>query len=92
MQLFFKTKEKKTYDASAQVQAISEIVAHLISAVENGKDVNVKQLKTHYAWKNNLPDTPKTVDIIAAIPDQYKETLSALLKTKPIRTASGVRI
>jgi elongator complex protein 3 len=31
------------------------------------------------------------VDIISAIPEQYKDILLPVLKQKPIRTASGVR-
>lgn len=34
---------------------------------------------------------PRLVDIISAIPDDYKKALLPKLKARPIRTASGVR-
>ena len=34
---------------------------------------------------------PKMADIYAAIPEEYKSALSKYTKTKPVRTASGVR-
>lgn len=33
---------------------------------------------------------PRLVDIISAIPDDYKKALLPKLKARPIRTASGV--
>jgi elongator complex protein 3 len=62
----------------------------LIEAVEQGRDVNLNGLRLKYARKNKLNNLPKLVDIIAAIPDQYRSTLLPRLKAKPIRTASGV--
>ena len=35
---------------------------------------------------------PRLVDIISAIPDDYKKALLPKLKARPIRTASGVCI
>ena len=32
------------------------------------------------------------VDIIAAIPEEYKNLLTPFLKVKPVRTASGVAV
>jgi elongator complex protein 3 len=34
---------------------------------------------------------PRLVDIISAIPEEYKKALLPKLKARPIRTASGVR-
>lgn len=36
--------------------------------------------------------TPKIVDIIAGIPEEYKSTLTPLIKAKPVRTASGIAV
>lgn len=41
--------------------------------------------------QNGLSKTPKLVEIIAAVPDNYRKKLEHLLKAKPIRSASGVR-
>lgn len=35
---------------------------------------------------------PRLVDIISAIPDDYKKALLPKLRARPIRTASGVRL
>jgi elongator complex protein 3 len=32
------------------------------------------------------------MDLIAALPEQYKESLLPILKAKPIRTASGIAV
>lgn len=74
-----------------KVKTISEIVAALIQAHNEGKNVNVTKLKSQLSSKNKLTESPKTVDIIAAIPDAYRKVLIPKLKTKPVRTASGVR-
>lgn len=74
-----------------KVKTISEIVAALVQAHNEGKNVNVSKLKSQISSKNKLTVSPKTVDIIAAIPDAYRKVLIPRLKTKPVRTASGVR-
>lgn len=85
-------KIKPKQDATSMVRVVSEIVAALVKAVEEGRSVNVLNLKNELCSKHGLAEQPKTVDIIAAIPEQYKQALLPLLKTKPIRTASGVRL
>ena len=42
--------------------------------------------------KNKLSSAPKIVDIIAAIPEQYKNKIIPLIKAKPVRTASGIAV
>lgn len=41
--------------------------------------------------KHGYGGVPRLVDIISAIPDEYKKALLPKLKARPIRTASGVR-
>lgn len=74
------------------IKVCSEIVAELIQAHESGKDVNLNGLKQRYSRKHKAQNQPKLVDIIAAIPEQYKAALLPNLKAKPVRTASGVRL
>ena len=69
---------------------MAEIIAGLISQHKEGKRINVSKLKSDIAAKHRLSEQPKTVDIIAAIPDNYRAALLPILKTKPVRTASGV--
>ncbi len=72
------------------MKAISAIVSLLIKAVNDGTNININSIKTQICATYGLGEQPKTVDIIAAIPEHYKEDLLPFLKTKPIRTASGV--
>lgn len=50
-----------------------------------------KRVKTKTSAKYGLEAQPRLVDIIAAVPPQYRRVLVPKLKAKPIRTASGVR-
>lgn len=49
------------------------------------------RVKTKTSAKYGLEAQPRLVDIIAAVPPQYRRALVPKLKAKPIRTASGVR-
>lgn len=79
-----------TSQAEKLVKACSAIVADLITAVEQGKDVNLNGLKQRHARALRLQSQPRLVDIIAAVPPAYKSILLPRLRAKPIRTASGV--
>ncbi|KAG8277685.1 Elongator subunit [Homalodisca vitripennis] len=72
------------------VITIAEIIQELLQAVNERKDVNLNRLKTKIASKYGLETTPRLVDIIAAVPVESKKILYPKLKSKPIRTASGV--
>ncbi|KAG9303586.1 hypothetical protein G9A89_018482 [Geosiphon pyriformis] len=84
--------KKGQSQAELMVKACAEIVNELIVAHDAGKDVNLNGLKTNYSRKNKLATQPKLVDIIAAIPEQYKQYLLPKLKAKPVRTASGIAV
>lgn len=55
-------------------------------------NVNLNALKHKVASKYGLENSPRLVDIIAAVPVNYKKILIPKLLAKPIRTASGVRL
>ena len=78
------------FQAEIMIKVCSEIVAELIQAHDAGKDINLNGLKQRYSRKHKAQNQPKLVDIIAAIPEQYKAVLLPNLKAKPVRTASGV--
>lgn len=44
------------------------------------------------AKKIGLSSIPKLVDLVSAVPESYKEKLLPVLKTKPVRTASGIAV
>ncbi len=74
------------------VKACAEIVSELVVALNEGKDVNLNGLKQRVASKHKMRNTPRLVDIIAAIPEQHKADLLPRLRAKPIRTASGIAV
>ncbi|KAI9204073.1 uncharacterized protein BJ171DRAFT_507572 [Polychytrium aggregatum] len=78
--------------SAALLQTCTDIVNELIAAHKAGKDVNLNGLKAKVARKYRLESQPKLVDIIAAIPEQYKAALLPKLRAKPVRTASGIAV
>uniref|UniRef100_A0A914CPF3 Elongator complex protein 3 n=1 Tax=Acrobeloides nanus TaxID=290746 RepID=A0A914CPF3_9BILA len=73
-------------------RSVNEIVSCLISAHKEGKDVNLNKLKCDISRKYGMKNQPKLVDIIAAVPSDYKDILVPKLKAKPVRTASGIAV
>ncbi|XP_010071743.1 PREDICTED: elongator complex protein 3 [Pterocles gutturalis] len=78
--------------AELMMMTIADIIKQLIEAHEQGKDVNLNKLKTKTSAKYGLAAQPRLVDIIAAVPPQYRKVLVPKLKAKPIRTASGIAV
>ncbi|KAK3734497.1 hypothetical protein RRG08_029692 [Elysia crispata] len=74
------------------VMAVAEIVSELLKAVRENRDVDLNKLKTKIASKYNMSSQPRLVDIIAAVPQEYKKMLLPKLKAKPVRTASGIAV
>jgi hypothetical protein len=75
------------------VSAIGEVIGALIKAYEAQIPINLTKLKndttlTTFAFR--LAYIPKLVDIIAAVPEEYKSKLLPYIKAKPVRTASGI--
>ncbi|CCI44228.1 unnamed protein product [Albugo candida] len=74
------------------VHAIAAIIDELIAAYNSQNTVNMTRLKNDIAKKYKLPSMPKLVDIIAAVPEEYKAKFIPFLKAKPVRTASGIAV
>ncbi|KAH3695987.1 elongator complex protein 3 isoform X1 [Dreissena polymorpha] len=90
-----KNKKRELVSASKEelmVITVSEIVSELIKAHEQSRDINLNRVKTKIASKYGLSSQPRLVDIIAAVPQQYKKVLLPKLKAKPVRTASGIAV
>lgn len=88
-------KKKKASQLSREerlVLCIGDIIAELIVAHKEGRDVQLNKLKTRIASKYGLETSPRLVDIIAAVPLDHKKTLVPKLKAKPVRTASGIAV
>ncbi|XP_034966723.2 elongator complex protein 3 [Zootoca vivipara] len=88
-------RQKKKGDlsrAELMMMTITDVIKQLIEAHDQGKDVNLNKIKTKTAAKYGLSAQPRLVDIIAAVPPQYRKVLVPKLKAKPIRTASGIAV
>ncbi|ERL93623.1 elongator complex protein 3 [Dendroctonus ponderosae] len=75
-----------------KVITVAEVVQEVIKAHEEKRNVNLNALKNKVASKYGLSSTPRLVDIIAAVPQDYKKVLVPKLMAKPIRTASGIAV
>lgn len=69
---------------------ISEIIKKLVEAHKANKRLNFPAIKKQVMQQFRSDRSPKLIEIIAAIPPEYKEALIPVLKVKPIRTASGI--
>ncbi|XP_072842126.2 elongator complex protein 3 isoform X1 [Pogona vitticeps] len=85
-------KKGELSKAELMMMTIADVIRQLIEAHDQGKDVNLNKLKTKTAAKYGLSAQPRLVDIIAAVPPQYRRVLVPKLKAKPIRTASGIAV
>ncbi|XP_064507239.1 elongator complex protein 3 [Pseudopipra pipra] len=78
--------------AELMMMTIADVIQQLIEAHEQGKEVDLNKLKTRTSAKYGLAAQPRLVEIIAAVPPQYRRVLVPKLKAKPIRTASGIAV
>ena len=78
--------------AELMASSTAEIVRELIIAHKARKDVNLNKLKSKIGKKYKLKSQPRLVDIIAAVPNEFRSVLVPKLKAKPIRTASGIAV
>uniref|UniRef100_A0A6M2CYC2 Elongator complex protein 3 n=1 Tax=Rhipicephalus microplus TaxID=6941 RepID=A0A6M2CYC2_RHIMP len=85
-------KQKGVSQEALKVKVISEIIKELLAAQKERKDVNLNSVKCQISSKYGLSSQPKIVDIIAAMPPEYKKVLLPKLKAKPVRTASGIAV
>lgn len=75
-----------------RVNCVTEIVQTLMRAYDAKDRLNVTKLKLNSASKYGLATTPKLIEIIAAVPEDYRDKLAPFLRAKPVRTASGIAV
>lgn len=78
--------------AEQLLRVTSGIAAELIKAHDDNETVSLNEIRSRISKKFGFGGVPRLVDIISAIPDDYKKALLPKLKARPIRTASGVII
>lgn len=59
----------------ARMRAVSDIVTALVAGVRAGRDVDLNAVKREAAVKYRLGRSPKLVEIIAALPEEYRQEL-----------------
>ncbi|KAG0434253.1 Elongator complex protein 3 [Dictyocoela muelleri] len=69
----------------------NKIANHLIDLHKQKKEINIDTIRSEFTRKYKYSGIPRIVDIIAAIPEEYKQLIHQL-RAKPVRTASGVAI
>lgn len=83
-------KKPRDEDDASTVKVIAKIVSALVTAHKEGKNVDLDKLKYQVCTELRVGRQPKTVEIIAALPEPYRKEILPKIKAKPIRTASGV--
>ena len=78
--------------AETLLRVTSGIAAELIKAHDANQTVSLNELRAKMSKKHGFGGVPRLVDIISAIPDDYKKALLPKLRARPIRTASGVSL
>ena len=59
----------------ARVRAIAEIVGALVAGVRQGRDVDLNAVKREVQAKYTMEQSPKLVEIIAALPEEHQAAL-----------------
>jgi elongator complex protein 3 len=72
--------------------AVSYICHELTESYNQGATLNLTQTKGDAAKKFKLRGIPRMSDILQGLPVAYRAKLWPFLKTKPVRTASGVAV
>eukprot|EP01094_Clydonella_sp_ATCC50884_P026587 TRINITY_DN734_c0_g1_i1.p1 TRINITY_DN734_c0_g1~~TRINITY_DN734_c0_g1_i1.p1 ORF type:complete len:534 (+),score=126.07 TRINITY_DN734_c0_g1_i1:121-1722(+) len=71
---------------------MSEIVGLVIEAYKEGKEINLNSIKHDICSRYHVAVQPKSVEIINAIPLEFRKQIMPHIKAKPIRTASGIAV
>lgn len=71
---------------------MAELVRELMHAYDHKIPTNLTKLTADLARKRKLRATPRLMDIIAAVPEDYRDKLLPFIKSKPVRTASGIAV
>src|SRR6056297_3201247 len=76
----------------AYLSCVAELVKELMHAFDARVPTNLTRLTADLARKRKLKIMPRLMDIIAAVPEEYRDKLLPFIKSKPVRTASGIAV
>lgn len=86
------SRQEMTSSSELSVRIVSDMVGEIIKAYKSGKTISLTSIRQKIGKKYRVKTTPKLVEIIASIPQEYKQQLLPMLKAKPVRTASGIAV
>ena len=88
-----------TSQSELHLLCVSAIVRDLIaqhsdssSSTSAQEPPNLSAIRLKYSKKYNLSVVPRLTDVLAAVPEEWKDRLRGWLRAKPVRTASGVAV
>ncbi|KAI0723843.1 histone acetyltransferase ELP3 [Cerioporus squamosus] len=87
-----RTRTEGPSQAETLLRVTSGIAAELMKAHDANQTVSLNELRAKMSKKYGFGGVPRLVDIISAIPDDYKKSLLPKLRARPIRTASGIAV
>jgi len=70
-------------------EAVVEELARMVAEGELERD-DVESEKNRVCGEHSAPRVPKNSDILEAVPNKHRERAERVLRTTPVRTASGV--
>lgn len=86
-----------TSQSELHLLCVSAIVRDLITqhsdpSSSSSAPPNLTTMRLKYSKKYNLSAIPRLTDVLAAVPEEWKDRLRGWLRAKPVRTASGVAV
>lgn len=90
-----KGRKKKGGSEQRTVEGVAAIVAGVVAAHDRGERITpalLDQIKKSVGRELGLTAFPKHVELIAALPPSKREALAPILRSKPVRTASGIAV
>ncbi len=81
-----------TSGSSSRAACCAEVALELMRAYDTRAPVNINRLKLAAASRHGLSSTPKLIELLAALPEDYRDKLSPYLRVKPVRSASGIAV
>lgn len=87
----------KESQSELHLLAVSAIVrdlihAHNAASTSKTEAPNLLHIRMKYAKQYTLQAIPRLTDVLAAVPEEWKDRLRGWLRAKPVRTASGVAV
>jgi len=84
--------QMQSRSSPAYLGCVAELVKELMHAYDARLPTNLTRLTADLARKRKLKAVPRLMDIIAAVPEDYRDKLLPFIKSKPVRTASGIAV